>query len=81
MLHSRCYLLYINICLLKKFINNYKWAMLAQYLILQRATNSKKSKQRTDKVANFLQASKERKLNAPMLIKNLCIVVRKYILQ
>ena len=55
--------------------------MFAQYIILQGATNSKKSKQRTDKVANFLQAFKERKLNAPMLIKNLCIVVRKYILQ
>ena len=55
--------------------------MFAQYIILQRATNLKKSKQRTVKVVNFLQAFKERKFHVPMLVENLRIVVRKYILQ
>ena len=44
----------------KKFINNYKYTMLAQYLVSLGATNSQKLKRRMDKAVNSLQESKER---------------------
>ena len=53
--------------------------MLAQYLDLLGATNSRKSKRQSDKAVNSPQASKERVFHIHILVKSLCITAQNYI--
>ena len=46
--------------LLKNFINNYRWTMLAQYLVSLGETASRKTRSRSNKTVNYPQGNKEK---------------------
>ena len=56
---------------MKKFINNYKYTMLAQYLALQRATNLRESMKRSVQAVDSPQAKTEKDLSYPFVIGKL----------
>ena len=74
MLQPRSSLLHINIFLLKKFINDYKLAMLAHYLALLGATNLQKSKTKSVKAVNSLRVNKEGTFYFHLSMESFCIV-------
>ena len=74
MFHLRWSLLHINVFCRKKFINHYKYTMLAQYLAFQGANNSRISKRKSDKAVQSPHATKERILCTHMSLESLCIL-------
>ena len=66
---------------MKKFINNYKKTMLAQYLVSQGATDLRKSMKRSVEAVHSPQVNKERAFHIHLSVESFCIVFQKCILR